>query len=383
MRPRKIRILKYSDGNRPHLKFVVNYREAGKRKRSFFETKQAAKTFADEQNIKLINEGREGAEFPTALRVVAQNAAEQLKHFGKTITDAVEHYVAYLKASEKSCTAAELIDEIVAAKKADGASQRHVDDLDSRLNVFAEKFDGRRVATITSAEIDDWLRSLPVSPATRNHYRRLLILAFNFAMQRGYATSNPTEKTAQAREPKTKPGILSVDQARALLESASPEILPYVAIGLFAGLRRAETERLDWSEIDFDNGHIEVTAEKSKSKVANRFITMHPNLREWLLPLRKLRGNVAPLENFRQLFDQARVAAGITEWPDNALRHSFASYHLAHFKDAKALTLEMGHTDSGMLFNHYRALVKPNDADRYWNIRPVSTEKVVPLVAQH
>jgi len=41
------------------------------------------------------------------------------------------------------------------------------------------------------------------------------------------------------------------------------------------------------------------------------------------------------------------------EWPDNAL-HSFASCHLAHFKDAAVLALETGHTDSGMIFDHYR-----------------------------
>ena len=72
--------------------------------------------------------------------------------------------------------------ELVAAKKADGASQRHLDDLRSRLTIFAKKFDGQMVATITSAQIDDWLRSLNVSPVTRNHYRRLIILAFNFAV---------------------------------------------------------------------------------------------------------------------------------------------------------------------------------------------------------
>ncbi|SRR6266496_1450885 len=79
-----------------------------------------------------------------------------------------------------------------------------------------------------------------------------------------------------------------------------------------------------------------------------------------------------PQENFREFFEQARSDAGIKNWPDNALRHSFASYHLAHFKDAKALALEMGHTDSGMLFNHYRALVKPKDAERYWNLKPAT-----------
>jgi integrase len=363
---------------------VVNYRESGKRKRKFFETKEQGSAFAAFKNSELKRNGIEHAEFPTALRVMAQNAVEALKPFGKTITDAVGHYVAHLKASEKSCSAVQLVKELVAAKEHDGASARHVSDLRSRLNIFAEKFDGQPVATITSAEIDDWLRSLKVSPVTRNHYRRLIVLAFNFAIGRGYATGNPAEETAKAREPKTKPGILTVDQARALLENASPEILPYIAIGLFAGLRRAEIQRLDWSEIDFDSGHIEVTAEKSKSKIANRFVTMQPNLREWLMPLRKLKGSVTPQETFvfRQLFDQAREAAGFDEWPDNALRHSFASYHVAHFKDAKALALEMGHTDSGMLFNHYRALVKPKEAERYWKIGPAATSKVVQLVAR-
>lgn len=71
-------------------------------------------------------------------------------------------------------------------------------------------------------------------------------------------------------------------------------------------------------------------------------------------------------------FEQAREAAGISEWPENALRHSFASYHLAHFKNAAALALEMGHTNSGMIFNHYRELVKPAAAKAYWNIRPAA-----------
>jgi len=207
----------------------------------------------------------------------------------------------------------------------------------------------------------------------------LVVLMFNFAVGRGYTSSNPAEKTAKAREPRAKPGILSVEQASALLSCAAPEILPYIAVGLFAGLRRAEIERLDWSEIDFESGHIEVTAEKSKSKVANRFITMQPSLREWLLPQRKLKGNVTPQDRFefRQLFEQARKDAGIDEWPDNALRHSFASYHVAKFRDAKGLALEMGHTDSGMLFNHYRALVRPNEAERYWSISPAAKSNVV------
>jgi integrase len=382
MRTRKIKIRRYSDSNRPHLKFVVNYRETGKRKRSFFETKEQAASFAAFKNAELKRNGVEHAEFPTALRVMAQNAAERLKPFGKTITEAVDHYLVYLKASEKSCTAVQLVKELLAAKKADGAGERHLRDIRTRLGKFAGKFDGRMVATITSKEIDAWLRSIPFSPLTRNHYRALVVLAFNFAVRNGYAADNPALGAAKAKVVGEAPGILSVNEAARLLEAATLDVLPYLAIGLFAGLRRAEIDRLDWSEIDFENDLIEVTAQKAKTAM-RRFVTMRPNLRQWLLPVRKHRGNVTPPRfDFRRSFNQARIAAGITEWPENALRHSFASYHLAHFKNAAGTALELGHHDSRITFAHYRELVKPKEAELYWNIKPEASAKVVPLVTR-
>jgi integrase len=380
MKQRKIKVRKYSDSNRPHLKFVVNYRESGKRKRTFFETKEAANSFASFKNDERQRNGIEHSEFPTAIRVMAQEAVEQLKPFGKTITDAVQHFVAHLKANERSCTATQLVDELLKAKEADGVSERHLRDIRSRLSVFAEKFDGQMVATITSKEIDNWLRSLPVAPLTRNHYRALVVLAFNFAVRCNYATANPAMGAAKAKVVGEAPGILTVSEAARLLETATPDVLPYLAIGLFAGLRPAEIDRLDWSEIDFESELIEVKA--AKSKIAQRrFVTIQPNLREWLLPLRLHKGNVTPQNGFRQSFEQARAAAGINDWPENALRHSFASYHLAHFKNAASTALELGHHDSRITFAHYRELVKPKDAERYWNIKPAGRgRKVVPLV---
>ena len=380
MRQRKIKLRKYSDSNRPHLKFVVNYREAGKRKRTFFETKDQASSFAAFKNDELKRNGIAHAEFPEKLRHMAQEAVEQLKPFGKSIRDAVTHYVAYLKANEKSCTATQLVSELLKAKEADGVSEWHLRDIRSRLTVFGEKFDGRMVATITSKEIDDWLRSLPFSPLTRNHYRGLVVLAFNFAVRCGYAISNPALRAAKAKVVGDAPGILTVSETARLLEAASSDVLPYIAIGLFAGLRRAEIHRLDWREIDFESGLIEVTARNAKT-AQRRFVAMQPNLREWLLPLRKHSGKVTPQSSFvfRQSFEQARARAGITDWPENALRHSFASYHLAQFKNAASTSLELGHHDSRITFAHYRELVKPKDAERYWNVKPTPVSKVVQM----
>jgi len=382
MRQRKIRVRRYSDSNRPHLKFVVNYREAGKRKRSFFETEVHAKSFALSKNIELQRNGIEHSEFPTALRVMAQECKDALSDYGKTIKDATDFFIAHLKASERSCTVKQLLAELLEAKESKGVSRRHLDDLRQRAGRFTATFGERVVSTISGREIEDWLDSLGVGPQTHNHYRNAVRLAFNFAMRRGYATENPAAKTEKANVLRAAPGILTVGQAARLLEIATPDVLPHIAIGLFAGLRRAELNRLDWSEVDFESGLIEIKAEKSKT-AQRRFVTIQPNLRKWLLPVRKHRGLITA-EDFNKYFIQTRKAAGIAEWPDNALRHSFASYHLAHFKNAAATALELGHHDSRITFAHYRELVKPKKAERYWQIKPSAdvSSKVVSLSAQ-
>jgi integrase len=379
---RKHKVREYNDQRRPHLKFVVNAKENGQRVRRFFETKREAETFAQIKNIEVLNGGQEAAQFPSALRIMAQGAAEQLRPFGKTISDAVKHYVDYLRANEKSCTATELVRQLLAAKKADGRGDRHLRDLESRLGVFAQKFNARMVATITSKEIDEWLRSLPFRPLTRNHYRAKVVLAFNFAVRNGYAAGNPALGADKATVISDAPGILTVDETARLLEAASSDLLPYIAIGAFAGLRRAELQRLDWKHIDFESGLIEVTAKSAKT-AARRFVVMQPCLRSWLLPLRKHKGNVAPTgKRFSEGFAKARTQAGIIVWPENALRHSFASYHLAAFKNAGDTALQLGHRDSRVTFAHYRELVKPKPAEAYWQIKPAATasKKVVSMV---
>src|SRR5207249_9080154 len=143
-----------------------------------------------------------------------------------------------------------------------------------------------------------------------------LIVAFNFARERGYSAGNPAEKSARAKVIESAIGILTLEETVRLLESAAPELVPYVAIGAFAGLRRAELERLDWREVDLQGGLIEVTAKKAKS-ARRRFVRIQPNLAKWLQPYANLSGNVTP-QNYRELFDTAREAAGIHEWPQNA-----------------------------------------------------------------
>jgi integrase len=359
----------YRDENRSHLKFVVNYRQNGKRARSFFESEKAAKTFAQLKNNGLLIGETEGA--------------KQLAAFGKTIADAIAFYLPHLHATNRTRTFRELAAELLPAKKTDGASTRYLQDLRSRLGQFSATFGDRPVSEIRGHEIDDWLRRLNVGPVTRNNFQRVLRTTFNFAKARNYCVGNPALSTAKAKEVEGTVGILTIAQTARVLEAAPAELVPFIAIGAFAGLRRAELERLDWSDIDLESGLIEVKAVKAKS-ARRRFVRIQWNLAQWLAPYATRRGKVTP-ENYEKSLANARAGAGIKHWPNNALRHGFASYHLARFNDAAALALELGHTDAGLLFQHYRQIVKPKEAEKYWNLSPTlgaSSSKVVSFSAQ-
>jgi integrase len=381
MRKTATKLSKVKVNGRPF--FCVTWPKIGNgRNRRFFKDRREAETFLQSKRIEQENYGTAGTSFNERQRAEYLECAELLKPFNATIRDAVNFYVPHLHATKRTCTAAELVDELLQVKEADGASERYLSDLRSRLTQFSESFDSKRVAEITSPQVDEWLRSLSdkesgkrLSPVTRNNFRRVLIVAFNFARERGYSAGNPAEKTARAKIIENAIGILAVEETVRLLESAAPELVPYVAIGAFAGLRRAELERLDWKEIDLQSSLIEVTAKKAKS-ARRRFVRIQPNLAKWLQSYAQLSGNVTPLD-YRELLDAARDAAGIDEWPHNALRHSFTSYHLAKFNDAAALALELGHTNSNLVFQHYRQLVKPKQAERYWKIAPALAGKRV------
>jgi integrase len=366
------------------------------RNRQFFKStglgkddagKRGAEEFLKQKLIEQENYGTAGLAFNETQRAEYREATAALKSYGKCIRDAVAFYLPHLQATNRTCTATELAAELIKIKKSDGASERYIGDLRSRLKQFATTFEGKPVAEITATEIDHWLRSLsdsetgkPLAATTRNNFRRILIVAFNFARDRGYCVGNPAQKSAKAKAIESPVGILTVDETARLLKHAPAALIPYIAIGAFAGLRRSELEGLDWSEIDLqeEEASIDVSAKNAKS-ARRRSVHILPNLIKWLRPNSRPAGPVTP-ENYRELLDQARSAAGIKKWPHNALRHGFASYHYAHFKDAPALAADLGHTNSYLVFQHYRQVVRRAEAKRYWNIVPESKgTKIVPF----
>jgi len=183
------------------------------------------------------------------------------------------------------------------------------------------------IAGISASCIDEWLGGLDVGAVTRNTFRRRLAVLFSFAERRGYVTENPIADVERAKERETEIAILSVNDLARLLECASPETVPFWTIGAFAGLRRAEIERLTWNKLDFEADVIEVKASKAKT-ASRRLVTIQPNLGQWLSPYRTRMGRVCPVNLQRNINDDRERAKLRSEWPQNALRHSFGSITL-------------------------------------------------------
>jgi integrase len=378
MKPSIVRVKKWA--SRPAFPWVVVWRQAGKRCTHSFSDQRGAKSFAHEKGIELTNEGRKHEEITDAERRAVHMARELEERLiesgvkGFSLNAAIDDYAARMRLLANSVPVLRAVEEMLELREAEGRSSRHVADLKYRLKRFAKAHKGRLVASITTRDIDAWLMALKCAPQTKVNFRRAAHNLFAWCVARGYAASNPVTQAAKFKVPTAPIGILSVSETRRLLMACPPSILPAVAIGLFAGLRREEIARLDWREIDLDRGHIEVKAAKSKT-AQRRLVEISDNLRKWLAPHRQLSGPVR-LRNmtYQRRFASAVKAAGIKNWPSNALRHTFASCYLAHYQDAAKTALQLGHTESRTLFAHYRELVRPDEAAKFWQIFPPGSE---------
>jgi integrase len=362
----------------PRHKFLVDLRAFGKG-RKFFKHRAEAEAEAMRQRTLLERHSRElvGLSQREMSEIIA--AKQEIAEYGETIRDAVKFRVDHLERVRRCrITVEQLSDEVLEAKRKDGLSARYLKSLRLYLERFSRDFGNRLIADIAVEELDAWLRDLPFSPKTRTGYRTNIGVLFNHALNRRMIDHNPMAFTSRPKLIDKAPQIFTVDELRALLEAAAtsePDVLPMLAIGAFAGLRDAEIRRLHWEEVDLTRGHIEVTAAKAKS-ARRRIVPIQPNLTAWLRPYAGKTGNLVPAGEHSKL-ERVRKASCV-QWKHNALRHSFASYRLAAIHDAPRVASELGHTNPQLLYTHYRELVRPEEAERYWKIAPAAeSEKVV------
>lgn len=373
----------------PRYKFRVTFRQGDEYAQKYFTARSGpngADAFMAEKRVELLNEGRKHGDFTADERKAVIRSRELAESFAAagvkefTIDAALSFYAAHLHLRRRSVNMLTAYDEFVETRRREGVSAVHLRDFTYRLERFAKKHGNRLVAEITTKDVDAWIFGLKNAPQSKDKHRRLLHNFFGYCAGRGYTDENPVARAAKVKVIRKPPGILSPGDTAALLAAAPLDIIPALAIGFFAGLRTAEIERLDWREIDLRRGFIEITAEKAKSS-QRRLVEITPNLRAWLEPHARQSGPVRLTQmRHKDRFEIARKAAGVS-WPSNACRHSYASYHLALHQDAAKTALQLGHTNTAVLFQHYRELATPEDAAAYFGIVPenIQAANIIPI----
>jgi integrase len=232
------------------------------------------------------------------------------------------------------------------------------------LNQLASKYGDLDTNTITPTHLEQWFAQRKWARSTIDGAIAKIGPFFTWCVREGYCESNPCAAVKRPRSDDSPPAIFTPPETKKLLQTAlryDRRLIPYLAIGLFAGVRPLEIERLTWADIS--DRYIEITAAKAKTR-QRRLVSLLDNLKEWLAL-----GGDLPLTNKRKRLARVVQIAGLN-WQPDIMRHSFASYHLAMHTSADKTALELGHRDSKMLFAHYRELVTQEAAQSYWSIRP-------------
>jgi len=273
--------------------------------------------------------------------------------------------------------------------------QRNIQWAVSKLN---SKFGEIALHEIDPAALKNFALAQAWNNKTRNEFLGVVGLLFKEAQIQGWveAAYNPAKVIGRFKEPRGTIGIFEpweVKQMLSRLAIKSPELVPFLALWCFAGIRLYEISRLTWPEVNrgLTTGFIELEARKTKTGEA-RAVPVSHNLKAWLTLYRKDTGTIIPEHRLAstsstddRLAELPRHIARKTGvvWRSNAPRHSFATFHLKLHKDAGATVQVMGTSLQKLQHNYWAKskCVTEESAKEWFAIAPDGSETLVALPA--
>ncbi|MBO7521679.1 MAG: hypothetical protein J6T16_05525 [Opitutales bacterium] len=373
IQPKKItppakNIRKLEDGT---IYFVDQYTENGKKIRRFYKSQyereqaRAARKTAQYSSIKKIAE----AELSPETLLDIGNALKILPP-GMTLSKCVE-IATKQTAPEKPFE--QCLEEFMLTKKnIDRHSQTTAK---NRILKFFNTYGGFEAAT--AENVLKFIREVSPSEKSRKHHAAALKEFFEWLQVRRYFLANPfleIHRSDLPRPQKAKRKRIPVKDIAGFFaecEKLMPQYAGICALAAFGGLRMSEACALKAENIKAARREIVVPFDISKTgkRSGKTYLqaNMPPNVWDWLkkYPL----GGEETLDIYKNL-------KNLPKWkklPDNALRHSFATYHLSLFRNPGETALLMRHKDQNQLWNTYLdELCDEKEAEKYFEIRPTS-----------
>ena len=321
--------------------------------------------------------------------------ARKLVPGGESLISIVRQHMAQRRECGPVPTTVDAVKECIALRERRNRSGRHLAGL-ADLHGFAEAFP--RFCEATSDAIEDWLFSLrtkrartvegvrrpagsPLSPRRRDNIRDAVSLFFEWCRGKGWVSANPCAVIPRLA---TGPEVTTFRPAelRDLLtwfETNANEMLPWVVLGAFAGMRSSEIQRLEWSAFHWQQGTLAISARVAGKVKVGRKVPILPTVAHWLAPWIGASGRVvtATPHAISRMLRRFVAETGRSHWPINVLRHSYGSHRLAALGfDFTRVAGEMG-TSPAMLRKHYIAPPEPDEVEGYWKLLPTEDGIVI------
>jgi integrase len=362
----------YSTARRGETVWVADWTDSGgKRHRKFLPSEKSAKAHAASLAENVHRVGVEWLSLTPREQADAVAVAVKAKAAGVTLSDLWAKFGAAVDVPVKPL--GEAIRECVLEKRKLGRRPAYVTALEYTLDRFSRGRESVHVASVTDADCRAWLDECRAAE-TRAAFQSRLSTFCAWCVQRGFLTANPCDRLGRVSIERKAPVILSPDQVDAALAWVAgwPDFHGYLVLGLFAGIRPDELQRLDWSMVDLARGLVTISEATSKVR-RRRIVPLAPRalaiLSQLLSPAKQLTGPIWPgtAITLRRRRRALARAIGFAQWPADLLRHTAASYMLARDHDAGKVARILGNSP-GVLLTRYTELVGPEDAARFWAI---------------
>lgn len=270
---------------------------------------------------------------------------------------------------------ADAVQAYTEAKRAEGVSEKSIAHYGPIFARLQDSLGNPDVALITADELARFMAEQggESDETRRTRFARVRSL-FNWLAETKRIEHSPMSGQRPPKVATTEAEFLTVEQARRLFhrnaEGAADqrrrELLGRLALEAFAGLRFDTAKQIVAGEIHSDG--LRIPAAKLKTR-QNQFLEGLPaNLHAWLDWSKPEAWSMTERQYLAEK-SLAFVRADVPH-PRNCLRKSFASYHVAAFKDAPRTSLIMCHKSPKLLWDTYRGLATEAAGKAYFEIKP-------------
>lgn len=254
-------------------------------------------------------------------------------------------------------------------------SKSHREKVEKVTRWMAEDLKGP-LNSVTPLRCLEWFRGIDGVSTSRATVFRYARLFWNWCVKTDLIDKSPWRPVV-CPDSTPKRNILTAAEMLTLLEADMSDYLrASLLLGGFAGVRTVEILRLRWEDVTA--GQIYIGAEVAKQKKKGnreRLVDMTEPLKKRIKLFNKKRGPIVPVraEEFywerRELVKQLRKARKL-DWktfPENSLRHSFATYHLGRSNDPGRTAYQMG-TSIQLVISTYAVPARRADWRSWWKI---------------